>query len=251
MEIARQALAAGDAVVATARNPERVAAALEGHGQRLLALPLDVTDEHRAQHVAAAAVDRFGRIDVLVNNAGRGLFGAVEETTPEEARAVFDTNVFAVLSVTRAVLPVMRRQRTGHLLAISSMGGFSAGARFGAYAASKFALEALHEAMHEELAPFGVKVTIVEPGVLATGFATAGSGQVAHPIDDYASTLPTYGGEEDDDPAGDPAAAAAAIRAVTELADPPLRLPIGRDAIARMRAKLAHVAADLDTAGCS
>ncbi|MEU0467124.1 SDR family oxidoreductase [Amycolatopsis sp. NPDC006131] len=235
--IARQALAAGDAVVATARRPERVGLT----GERLLVLPLDVTDEEAARAATERAVERFGRIDVLVNNAGRGLFGAVEETSPAEARTLFDTNVFGVLAVTRAVLPVMRAQRSGHLLAISSMGGFSAGAGFGVYAASKFAVEALHEALREELAPFGVRVTIVEPGVFGTGFSGA-SAQVAQKIDAYAA--PDYT-DDDGDPPGDPGDAAAAIVAVAGAADAPLRLPLGADAVARIRAKLDQVAGDL------
>lgn len=246
LEIAREALRAGDAVVATARNPGNAAAALTGHGHRLLTLPLDVTDQHQAQQAADTAADRFGHIDVLVNNAGRGLFGAVEESTVPEAQDVFATNVFGALGVIRAVLPGMRRRRSGHLLAISSMGGFSAGAGFGVYAASKSALEALHEALHEELRPLGINVTIVEPGVFATDFATAGSSHVAHPIGDYAAHPPAYRGRTR--PPGDPADAAAAIRAVADDPQPPLRLPLGHDALARMRAKLAHVAADLDRA---
>ncbi|GHE91218.1 short-chain dehydrogenase/reductase [Amycolatopsis deserti] len=238
--IARQALAAGDAVVATARRPERIGLT----GDRLLALPLDVTDENAARSAVARAVDRFGRIDVLVSNAGRGLFGAVEETSPAEARELFDINVFGLLGVTRAVLPVMRAQRGGHVLAISSMGGFSAGAGFGVYAASKFAVEALHEALAEELAPFGVSVTIVEPGVFGTGFGAA-SAQVAQTIDAYAA--PDYA-DDDGDPPGDPADAAAAIVAVAGTADAPLRLPLGRDAVARIRAKLDQVAGDLGAA---
>lgn len=247
LEIARRALESGDAVVATARNGERLTSALGEYGDRLHALSLDVTDEDRARSVARAADERFGRIDVLVNNAGRGLFGAVEETSHDEVREVFDTNVFGALSVARAVLPVMRRQRTGCLVALSSMAGFSAGAAFGAYAASKFALEALHEAMREELAPHGISVTIVEPGVLDTGFATASSSRVAHPIDDYASGLPTYD-EDDGEPAGNPAEVAAAVLAVAAMDNPPLRFPVGRDAIARMREKLTQVAKDLDEA---
>ncbi|WP_158883126.1 SDR family oxidoreductase [Amycolatopsis anabasis] len=242
-EIARQALEHGDAVVATARRPEQVTAGLPGYPDRLRAVRLDVTDEAEARDAAAAAVDAFGRIDVLVHNAGRGLFGAVEETSLGEARTVFDTNVFGVLAVTRAVLPVLRAQRSGHVLLMSSMGGFASGAGFGVYAATKFAVEGLGEALREELAPFGIAVTIVEPGVFDTGFGLTGSDLVAGKIADYAA----QGAEryEDDTPPGDPAAGAAAIWAVTTLAAPPLRLPLGADAFARIRQKLESVTAEL------
>ena len=186
-ELVRQALAEGDAVVATARDPRRFDF---GSHERLLTLAQDVTDEQRAAEVADAALARFGRIDVLVSNAGSGLLGAVEETTLAQARAVFETNVFGLLAVTRAVL---RGQRSGHLVALSSMGGFASGAGFGVYAASKFAVEGLHEALAEELAPFGVRVTIVEPGGFATGFGH-GSART-EPIADYA--LPRYDGPID------------------------------------------------------
>ena len=235
-EFVRQALADGDAVVATARDPRRFAFA--GH-ERLLTLAQDVTDEDRAAEVVEAALARFGRIDVLVNNAGTGLLGAVEETTLAQARAVFETNVFGLLAVTRAVLPVFRCQRSGHLVALSSMGGFASGAGFGVYAASKFAVEGLHEALAEELAPFGVRVTIVEPGVFATEF---GHGSVrTEPIADYA--LPSYEGPVD---GHDPAWGVAEVRRA--VADPrsPLRLPLGADAIGRIGAKLVAVRAELD-----
>src|SRR5262249_31908993 len=131
LEIARQALERGDAVVATARDPRQVEKNLAGSRGPVLAIALDVTDEAQARPVAAQAIERFGQIDVLVNNAGRGLLGAVEETSAEEVRDVFDTNVFGLLTVTRAVLPVMRRQRTGRILNISSVGGFSSSAGWG------------------------------------------------------------------------------------------------------------------------
>ncbi|TVT30171.1 SDR family NAD(P)-dependent oxidoreductase, partial [Amycolatopsis rhizosphaerae] len=156
-------------------------------------------------------------------------------------------NLFGVLSVARAVLPVFRRQKRGQVIGISSMGGFSSGAGFGVYAASKFALEALHEAMAEELAPFGIRVTLVEPGVFATEFATLGSRRVAEPIGDYVA--PAYArAAPGDRKLGDPAWAAEEIFALTRRTDAPLRLPLGEDAVARIRAKLAGVAADVDAA---
>jgi NADP-dependent 3-hydroxy acid dehydrogenase YdfG len=151
-EIAKAALAAGHDVVGTARDASAISDAS-------LALTLDVTDEAQAKAAVDAAVERFGRIDVLVNNAGRGLLGAVEEATDAAARAVFDTNVFGLLNVTRAVLPVMRAQRSGHVLNMGSVGGFTQGPGWGVYGATKFAVEGLSEAMHAELAPLGVPGT--------------------------------------------------------------------------------------------
>ncbi|MEV0085445.1 SDR family NAD(P)-dependent oxidoreductase [Saccharopolyspora sp. NPDC050642] len=239
------ALARGDAVVATARVPERIAAVAAEHEERLLRCRLDVTDPDTVRRAVAAAVDRFGRIDVLVNNAALGLLGAVEETSVEEARTLFDTNVLGVLLVTNQVLPVMRAQRSGHVLMMSSMGGFASGAGFGVYAASKFAVEGLAEALREELAPFGIAVTIAEPGVFQTDFASAGSAQAGRSIDDYRQVGETLAEYEDGEPGGDPAWAAAQLVAVADREDPPLRLPLGADAVARIRGKLTAVAAEL------
>ncbi|WP_308405361.1 SDR family NAD(P)-dependent oxidoreductase [Streptomyces sp. B93] len=173
LEIAPRALAGGDAVVATARDPEAVRKALSDAGERLLAAGVDVTDEAQAQAAVAAAVARFDRIDALVNNAGRGLLGAVEEADADEVRAVFDTNVFGMLAVTRAVLPVLRRQRAGRVINISSVGGFAAGTGWGIYAGTKFAVEGISEAMRAELLPLGIHTTVVEPGVFRTDSSTA------------------------------------------------------------------------------
>jgi NAD(P)-dependent dehydrogenase (short-subunit alcohol dehydrogenase family) len=245
LEISRQALDRGDAVVATARRPEVAAAVLAAPRDRLAVVPLDVTSEPAARAAVERALEAFGRIDVLVNNAGRGLFGAVEETTLADARAVLEPNVLGVLAVTRAVLPVMRRQRSGRIVMMSSMGGFSSGAGFGVYAASKFAVEAIGEALAEELAPFGVRVTIVQPGVFETGFAVSSSVIASEPIAAYAPAEDTAERYDDGAPGGDPGAAAATIIALADLDDPPLRLPIGADAVARIRAKAEAVLAGL------
>jgi NAD(P)-dependent dehydrogenase (short-subunit alcohol dehydrogenase family) len=249
LEVARQALARGDAVVATARRPEVALAALGGPQERLSVQRLDVTVEAEARSAVDAAVAAFGRIDVLVNNAGRGLFGAVEETTVADARALFDTNVLGVLAVTRAVLPVMRRARSGRIIMMSSMGGFSSGAGFGVYAASKAAVEAVGEALAEELERFGIRVTIVQPGVFETGFAVSGSELASEPIADYAAAAETVERYDDGDPGGDPVAGAAAIVGLADLERPPLRLPLGADAVARIRAKAADVLAGLGDVG--
>src|SRR5258707_10978382 len=186
--IAAEALAGGDHVVATGRDPRVVAAAL-GENDRLIVLPLDVTDERQAHAAVSEATKRFGRIDVLVNNAGFGLLGAVEEATAGEIEHVYRTNVFGLLNVTRAVLPHMRAQRAGHVINISSVGGYRSGAGFGIYCSTKFAVEGLSEALAAALAPLGIKVTVVEPGYFRTDFLDARSLAVSSArIADYAGS---------------------------------------------------------------
>src|SRR5262249_21779486 len=186
--ITERALAKGDAVVATARNPKAIADRFGTH-PNLLAVALDVTNEDQAKAAAQAAIDRFGRIDVLLNNAGFGLMGAVEEASAAEVEAVYRTNVFGLLTVTRAVLPHMRKARAGRILNISSIGGYRAGAGFGIYSSTKFAVEGLSEAMHAELAPLGIYVTVVEPGYFRTDFLDASSLSVSsRQISDYDET---------------------------------------------------------------
>ncbi|KOV67457.1 short-chain dehydrogenase [Streptomyces sp. AS58] len=245
LEIARQALEQGDRVVATARKPEQVEEALTGYGDRLLALALDVTDEAAAAAAVTAAVDAFGGIDVLVNNAGRGVLGAVEETSADAVRAVYDTNVFGLLHVTRAVLPVMRNQKQGHIINLSSIGGFSSVAGFGVYCSTKFAVEGLSEAMRQELAPLGVNVTIIEPGYFRTDFLDATSLDVQErTITDYAATS---GAVRDAVPGlnhaqpGDPVKGAAAILAIAAAEAPPLRLQLGTDSADEMNRKVAQL----------
>lgn len=248
VEIARAALARGDSVVAAARDPHAVTQAL-GTPERLLTVALDVLDERQARDAAAAALARFGRIDVLVNNAGRGLLGAVEEASGDEVRAVFAVNVDGLLTVTRAVLPAMRAQRAGRVLNISSVGGFGAWAGWGIYCATKFAVEGLSEAMHAELAPLGVQVTIIEPGAFRTDFLDASSlVRAGRRIDDYAATSGATREWADDTnhaQAGDPAKAAAAIVAIATAPQAPLRVQLGADCVARVEEKLAKVAAEL------
>ncbi|MFJ9693257.1 oxidoreductase [Kitasatospora sp. NPDC101183] len=250
LHIAREALAQGHQLVATARDAETVRAALGEDAGEVLILPLDVTDERQAREVAQAAVERFGRIDVLVNNAGRGLLGAVEEASSEEARAVFDINVFGLLSVTRAVLPHLRRQRSGHILNISSVGGFTAGSGWGIYNSTKFAVEGLSEALRSELGPLGVHVTIVEPGVFRTDFLDESSlHRTAASIEDYAPTVGKtreWALDTNHQQPGDPVKAARAIVAMTAAQEPPMRLPLGADCVARIETKLEGVAKEVD-----
>ncbi|MFJ5991005.1 oxidoreductase [Lentzea sp. NPDC092896] len=250
LEIVKAALTRGDSVVATARDPKAIEQALPGHSANLLALPLDVTAQDQADAAVQAAIARFGGIDVLVNNAGRGLVGAVEETSDAEARAVFDINVFGLLTVIRAVVPAMRAARRGRILNISSTGGVVAWAGWGVYSATKFALEGITEALRLELAPLGIQVTSVQPGPLRTDFLASSSlGQVERVIDDYASTggaSRAWAGENHGLQEGDPVKAAAALLTLVDLAEMPARLPLGTSTLADIRTKLAAVGADLE-----
>ena len=250
LEIARLVLSNGDAVVATARDPMRVTAALPNGGDQLLAVGLDVTDAAQAQAAVDLAVARFGAIDVLINNAGHGIVGAVEETSDAEARAVFDVNVFGLLTVTRAVLPVMRQQRSGTVANISSVGGFVVGSGFGVYGGTKFAVEGISEALCAELAPLGIHVTIIEPGRFRTDFLDPSSlMHAASELADYAGTAGAVragAAEQNHAQLGDPALAAAAIITAITSVKPPTRLQLGSDCVARVEQKLAHVADELD-----
>lgn len=242
LEIARQALGRGDNVVATARNPEGITDALPGYGERLLAIALDVTHEEQAHAAASAAVEAFGAIDILVNNAGRGLLAAVEESSDAEVRAIYETNVFGLLNVTRAVLPIMRAQRSGRILNVSSLGGFAGSAGFGIYCSTKFAVEGISEAMHAELAGLGIQVTVVEPGYFRTDFLDGRSlrteGAV---IEDYADTAGAVRGvvpQLNHAQPGDPVKGAAAFLALADAANPPLRAQLGSDSLAALESKI-------------
>ncbi|MET1072285.1 MAG: oxidoreductase [Umezawaea sp.] len=249
-ELTASALAHGDQVVATARNPRAVTDAFPEAGDSLLALPLDVGDEEQAVAAVTAAVERFGRIDVVVNNAGYGLFGAVEEISDAEARELFDTNVFGLLTVTRAVLPTLRSQGEGRIVNIGSSAGFAVSAGRGLYGASKFAVEAITEALHDELAPLGIHVTVVEPGSFRTGFLTADSKRrptttipaYADTVGELQTAIEAGNGRQP----GDPAKAVAAIRRLVTTGEPPLRLQLGSDCVNLVEGKLAAVAKELD-----
>jgi NAD(P)-dependent dehydrogenase (short-subunit alcohol dehydrogenase family) len=240
--------------VAAARDADRVVDALPdsaARAGRLLPLTLDVTDEGQAEAAVAAALDRFGSIDVLVNNAGSGLIGAVEEASAAEVEAVFATNVFGVLNVTRAALPFMRGVGSGHIVNIGSMGGFAQVAGWGIYGATKFALEGLSEALQAELEPLGIRVTIVEPGSFRTEFLSSSSLRMtANELPAYAETagrVRRAASAADGLQLSDPAKGAAAIyRAVTST-PPPFRLQLGPDAIKMVEGKLQRVRDELET----
>lgn len=248
LEITKEALSRGDSVVATARNPKAVTDALPDAGDRLLAVALDVNDGAQIDAAVDAATERFGRIDVLVNNAGRGLVGAVEETTDAEVRAVFDVNVFGLLNVTRAALPHLRRQRSGLVMNLSSIGGIVAWSGWGAYSATKFALEAFSEAMRQELAPLGIRVIAIEPGPFRTDFLDGSSLVVsANSIDDYAASggaARQWAVDTNNDQDGDPVKAARIIVDLADREDLPERLQLGTSAFHDVTAKLEHIAAE-------
>jgi NAD(P)-dependent dehydrogenase (short-subunit alcohol dehydrogenase family) len=246
--LTERALAKGDAVIATARNPNAITQRFGVH-PNLLPIALDVASEAQAADAATAGIERFGSIDILVNNAGYGLMGAVEEATAAEVEAVYRTNVFGLLNVTRAVLPYMRRARSGRILNVSSIGGYCGAAGFGVYSSTKFAVEGLTEALHTELAPLGIHVTAIEPGYFRTDFLDASSLSVSpHPIADYDATSGAVrriaAGLSHNQP-GNPAALADALIAFVDAPNPPVRLPLGSDTVAAIEAKHAADAAIL------
>lgn len=246
--IVERALSQGDAVVATARNPQAVTDRFGEH-PNLVAVALDVTEEAQAKAAAQAAIDRFGRIDVLLNNAGYGLMGAVEEASAAEIEAVFRTNVFGLLTVTRAALPHMRAARSGRILNISSIGGYRGAAGFGVYSSTKFAVEGLSEALHAELAPLGIHVTVVEPGYFRTDFLDASSLSISPTvIKDYASTagrVRSVAASLNHAQPGDPLKLAKVLVEFADAPNPPVRLPLGSDTVAAISSKHASDAAIL------
>ena len=246
--IAQEALAAGDAVVATARDPATVTARLGAH-ERLLATRLDVTSETEAHAAVGAAVKKFGRIDVLVNNAGYGLLGAIEEASAEETQKLFGTNVFGLLGVTRAVLPHMRRQRSGRIINLSSVGGYTGYPGWGVYGATKFAVEGISEALAGEVAPLGIHVTVVEPGFFRTDFLDETSlSRTAQEIEDYRDTVGktrAHAADVNRGQRGDPRKLAKAFMRLVDDRNPPIRLPLGSDTVERIENKHAHVEQEL------
>jgi NAD(P)-dependent dehydrogenase (short-subunit alcohol dehydrogenase family) len=241
--IVERALAKGDAVVATARNPKTVTDRFGTH-PNLLAVALDVTNEAQAHAAAKAAVERFGRVDILVNNAGYGLLGAVEEASAAEIEALYRTNVFGLLAVTRAVLPHMRRQRTGHILNLSSIGGIAGFEGWGVYSSTKYAVEGLTATLAIELKPLGIHVTAVEPGFFRTDFLDATS-LVTSPtkIADYHATsgaMRDFAADANHAQPGDPAKLAEVLVDFVDAPNPPVRLPLGSDTVAKVEANIAE-----------
>jgi NAD(P)-dependent dehydrogenase (short-subunit alcohol dehydrogenase family) len=241
--LAEEVLKAGGRVIATARNLDKVADLEAKYPQAAKAIALDVTDAGQVDSAVTQAFAQFGRVDVLVNNAGYGVAGAIEEVSEAEFMPMFETNVFGLLRVTRAFLPHLRKQRSGHILNLSSIGGVVASPGIGFYNATKFAVEGISEALAAELAPLGISVTIIEPGPFRTDFLGR-SGVVAKTrIADYDATagnMRKYFAENDGKQKGDPRRAVHAMMQVVESPNPPLRLLLGASALQRLRGKLGN-----------
>jgi NAD(P)-dependent dehydrogenase (short-subunit alcohol dehydrogenase family) len=249
VEIAKAALAAGNAVVATGRNPDTVAKAI-GQADDLLVVKLDITSPADAEAAVQAAVDRFGKIDVLVNNAANAYLGYFEELTPEQIERQLATNLIGPMNVTRAVLPVMRRQRSGHIMTISSVAGLVGQEFTSAYTMSKFGVEGWMESLQPEVAPFGISTTIVEPGFFRSELLEEESSTYAEPsIEDYAEraaeTRAWYEAQNGQQ-AGDPAKLAQALLTIAEQDRPPLRFVAGADAIGAAEQKVADLREQID-----
>jgi NAD(P)-dependent dehydrogenase (short-subunit alcohol dehydrogenase family) len=245
--LAEAVLAAGHWLVATARNPAQLADLVERHGDRVRTLALDVTDPHAAVDAVSTAVEAFGRLDVLVNNAGYGNIGPIEDTSLEDFRDQIETNLFGVINLTKAAIPVLRGQGSGHIIQLSSVGGRVGAMGRAPYSAAKWGVEGFSEVLAKETAPLGIKVTIVEPGGFRTDFAGA-STTINPGRPEYDSTVGAAArfqrGYDGNQP-GDPARAAAAILRVAALDEPPLRLLLGSDAVRIVeQADLARIESD-------
>src|SRR5437870_9252446 len=245
--IAEGVLAAGDKLIATARHPQQLSDLVERYGDNVRAVALDVTDECAAIAAVQLAVDVFGRLDVLVNNAGYGNLAAIEDTTMQDFRAQLETNLFGVVNLTKAAIPVMRRQGAGRILQFSSVGGRVGPIGRGAYAAAKWGVEGFSEVLAKEVGPPGIKVTIIEPGGFRTDFAGSSQTILAdNPA--YASTVGAvarFQREYDGAQPGDPKKAAAAVLNIARLDEPPMRLLLGRDAV-RAAAEAERTRAEAD-----
>jgi short-subunit dehydrogenase len=239
----------GDFVIGTFRQQIQADVFNNQHQDDAFALTLDLTKPQEIERAFKLIKDKFGKIDVLVNNASFGFAGAIEETSISEARAIFEANFFGTLQLTQTFLPLFRQQKSGHLIQISSHGGFKAFPGFGIYNASKFALEGFSEALAMEVAPLGIKLTIVEPGPFRTNFAGSSFKQADKIIEDYNPTAGAFRErmkQVDGKQEGDPIKAAQAIFDITQLETPPLRLPLGKIAIVSLTTKLDSVQKDID-----
>jgi NAD(P)-dependent dehydrogenase (short-subunit alcohol dehydrogenase family) len=247
-EIARAALQAGHSVVVTARRPESVADIAGEFGDRALPLALDVTDAAQIAAAVLAADTAFGGIDVLVNNAGHGYLSSVEEGEDAEVRKLFDVNYFGAVDMIKAVLPAMRARRSGHIINISSMTGLVANPPNAYYSSTKFALEAVTEALAAEVRPLGIKVTAIEPGAFRTDWATRSMKESGSPISDYAEVAARKDliKQFADHLPGDPKRVADAVLMVTTLDEPPLRLLLGRDVLKAMRDKITAMSESIE-----
>jgi NAD(P)-dependent dehydrogenase (short-subunit alcohol dehydrogenase family) len=235
--LAEAVLAHGDRLVATARNPEQLSDLVAMYGEQMLAVALDVTNTEQARAAIAAAVAAFGRLDVVVNNAGYANVTSIEDASEEEWRTQVEANLWGVINVTRAALPLLRKQRSGHFLQVSSIGGRTASAGLGPYQTAKWAVEGFSEVLSREVAPLGIKVTLIEPGSFRTDW---GGSSMTHtePSEDYQSIIGArlaYRERAAGKEPGDPAKAAQAIITIVNEEQPPLRLPLGKDALQTVR----------------
>jgi NAD(P)-dependent dehydrogenase (short-subunit alcohol dehydrogenase family) len=249
LEIAKAVLATGDKVIATVRsNAEKLQAAL-GEKDVVVTL-LDVTNEQQSKDVARQAIDQYGKIDVLVNNAGFGLLSAVEEATDAEAKANYEANVFGLLNVTRAVLPYMRNERKGHVINISSVGGLTGIIGWGLYGSTKFAVEGITEALAAEAAPLGIHATVIEPGFFRTDFLDASSlTRTGNIIEDYAATvgdMRSFATKVNRKQPGSAKKLALAIVKIANAEKPPVHLPLGKDTLQLFKEKMDKFNADID-----
>lgn len=248
-EIALAALQSGHSVVVTARRTETVTDFVDEFGERALAVALDVTDKGQIAAAVQAAHDAFGGIDVLVNNAGNGYLSAVEEGEDEQVRKLFDTNYFGVVDTIKAVLPGMRANKSGYIVNISSMTGLVANPPNAYYSSTKFALEALTEALAQEVKPFGIRVSAIEPGAFRTDWAARSMWESDTPIGDYEENVgsrKTLIKEFANHLPGDPRKVAEAVLLLSTLDEPPLRLLLGRDVLKAVRDKIAALSASID-----
>lgn len=247
--LAQTAIEKGEFVIGTFRNQSQADVFNTQHKSKALALVLDLIKSEQIDNAFQFIKEKYGRIDVLVNNAGFGFAGAVEETSTAEVREVFEANFFGTLELTQTFLPLFRQQKSGHIIQISSHGGFKAFAGFGIYNASKFAVEGFSEALAQEIAPLGIKLTIVEPGPFRTDFAGSSFRQADKIIADYNLTAGVFREKikgVDGKQEGDPDKAAKAIYEITKSDTPPLRLPLGKIALLTLTSKLESVKADLN-----
>ncbi len=247
--LAQTVIENGDFVIGTFRHQTQADTFNDLYKDDAFALSLDITKPNEIHQAFNLIEDKFGTVAVLVNNAGFGFAGAIEETSAAEARAVFEANFFGTLQVTQTFLPLFRQQRSGHIIQISSHGGFKAFPGFGIYNASKFALEGFSEALAIEVAPLGIKLTIVEPGPFRTNFAGGSFQQADKIIDDYTATAGAFRErmkQVDGKQEGDPMKGAKAIFDISKLETPPLRLPLGKTAIVSLTTKLESVQKDLN-----
>jgi NAD(P)-dependent dehydrogenase (short-subunit alcohol dehydrogenase family) len=247
--LAERVLRHGHRCVATGRNPAHIADLVRAHPKTSLALALDVTVDEQRHDAVARAEQAFGSIDVLVNNAGHGYSAAIEEGEDGDIRRMFETNFFALAAMTRRVLPGMRSRGRGHIVNISSIGGLVGNPASGYYCATKFAVEGLSQALAKEVAPLGIRVTLIEPGPFRTDFQGRSMTTVAKPIDAYAQTAGARRAqlrESSGKQAGDPVRAADAIIKVVESADPPLHLVLGKIGVKRVREELRGVLHSID-----